>query len=488
MPDPIADLPKLPPGLMRCARTTPGAVCRVAVALMALTAGVAWADDPVLVPPAHHGPAAASQRTERALKELFAAGYTPGPKQLAAVQKLLAPLKQELRDDPRLDYLLGVVELRQGQLKPAAAQFESYIRRSEETDWSAWQALIWALFADKQYEAGLNRLIEYGQLVAGMSQEDEATDAQRDAAQWMGEMVEGLEQTVEASQKKSRNLIEEQSGRLRELLNDELYESFEAGRENVRERVLALDWKVDTAQGGKARKDEEAKRKRSRRVTEQFENAEEERKEKERSADEWKKWLEKNLTDVDKQLGRLEKDYRYLEQRSKSLMQSILTLEQEAAIISQWPVLPGRDQYQQQQQQQGMGYFQNDAQKSSALTQLQTRSYVNQIEYNMSLARLSDTSRQGSEMQRTRAQIVQRYEKATGDLSRQKGEIDQWESRLNAQQRKLATKPPAAKKPAGKPVPRSFKTLCAIDFEVEQQRVYAQFGLKPPLKQRAPGL
>ena len=276
---------------------------------------------------------------------------------------------------------------------------------------------------------------------------------------------------------------------MRELLNDELYEAFEAGRENVRERVLALDWKVDTAQGGKARKDEEAKRKRSRRVTEQFENAEEERKEKERSADEWKKWLEKNLTDVDKQLGRLEKDYRYLEQRSKSLMQSILTLEQEAAIISQWPVLPGRDLYQQQQQQQqGMGYFQNDAQKSSALTQLQTRSYVNQIEYNMSLARLSDTSRQGSEMQRSRAQIVQRYEKATGDLSRQKGEIDQWESRLNAQQRKLATKPPAAKKPAGKPVPRSFKTLCAVDFEVEQQRVYAQFGLKPPLKQRAPGM
>jgi len=426
--------------------------------------------------------APASKAVERLLGEVFDASAVTGPKQPAVVQKLLAQLKREAGDDARLDYVTGVAQLRQGQFKQAGSHFESSIRRSTDNDWPAWQGLIWGHLADRQYAAGLARLDEYAQLIAGAAPVDDASAAQRDAAQWLGEVLEGLEQTIEARQKKDRELLEQQSERLDSLLSDELFDALEAGREAVRERARALDWKLDTARGKKTEQEEQSRRKRADRIADRLKDAGSARDENERTSDEWKKWLDKTLPEIDRQLGKLEKDYSQLEQRARSLLESNAAINSQLNMMQQFPGAGNQGGGQSAQA------FAAEAQRAQAAMQLQYKQYVNQVDYNLTLGKLSQTAQQGLAVQKLRAQSLQRYQKATGEIARQDEKLNDWESRLTVHQKKLASQPSRlqAKKPV-KPVPKSFKMLVSLDFEAEQNRILAQFGLKPSsLKQTEP--
>lgn len=418
-----------------------------------------------------------SKTGQQLLKDVFEASAVSGPRQPAVVQKLLTQLKREIENDSRLDYVVGVAQLRQGQFKQAAVSFESSIRRSTDNDWPAWQAMIWGHLAERNHAAGLARLDEFAQLIGSVSADEGASPEQREAAEWVGEVMEGLDQTIEAKQKKDRELLDQQAERFEALLSDELFEAYEGGREKIRERARALDWKLDVARSKKGEQEEQSRRKRSDRIADRLKEAEGARDENERSADEWKKWLDKTLPEIERQLGKLEKDYGLLEQRARSLLESNVAINSQLNMVQQMPNPGGA---------QGIGA---EAQRAQAMMQLQYKQYVNQVDYNMTLAKLSQTAQQGLSVQKLRAQTLQRYQKATGEIANSDEKLNDWESRLTTQQKKLATQPAklTAKKPA-KPLPRSFKTLVEFDFDAEQKRIYKQYGLAaaPPAADNDP--
>jgi len=88
-------------------------------------------------------------------------GFQSGPKHLQAAQKKLAAARTLAGEDPRIDFAYGLVLLRHGQSRQAAAQFELAIGRPGATYQPAWKALIWTHLTDRQYEKGLGRLDEF---------------------------------------------------------------------------------------------------------------------------------------------------------------------------------------------------------------------------------------------------------------------------------------------------------------------------------------
>src|SRR5579863_4234020 len=143
------------------------------------------------------------------LRAAFDEGYIVGPRRLQAAQKHLADARRLAPGDPRIDYATGLVFLKQGQVKPATAQFDSAIRREGTAYWPAWQAVIWAHLSEKQYETGLARLDEFAVIVRKAEQPDELSEAQREAARWVGQLFEAVSRWPE-SRKFDDLLVEHQ--------------------------------------------------------------------------------------------------------------------------------------------------------------------------------------------------------------------------------------------------------------------------------------
>ncbi|MGE5194340.1 MAG: hypothetical protein ACM3U2_17765, partial [Deltaproteobacteria bacterium] len=85
---------------------------------------------------------------------------------------------------------------------------------------------------------------------------------------------------------------------------------------------------------------------------------------------------------------------------------------------------------------------------------------------------------------RQRADAIQRYETATGQLVKKNADLDKWTTRLKDEKKKLTVqKPPAKgnKKAAGdKKQQFTLKTYVPLEFEVEKEHILA--SLRPPPK------
>jgi len=190
------------------------------------------------------------------LKEAFDVGFQVGPKSMQKAQERFAHVRRLAPGDPRIDYSHGLVLTRQSQMKLAVAQFEAAVGQKGPALWPAWKAAIWGLLAEKQFEPGLNRLVEFAILVhdkAPESATDEAPDEsdrefwedQREAARWIGQLLEALSQLPDA--KKFETLFEERQARALDALGEELSMSVEDGRELLRARALELGMAADVA-------------------------------------------------------------------------------------------------------------------------------------------------------------------------------------------------------------------------------------------------
>src|SRR5579872_3708050 len=119
------------------------------------------------------------------LKRGFDEGFVIGPTRLQEAQKSFAEARRLAPRDPRVDYALGLVLVRQSHLEEAITRFEAAIE-NDKSYWPAWQAAIWARLAANRYEPGLKRLDEYAQAVEEAETRDAVSEAQRDAANWIG--------------------------------------------------------------------------------------------------------------------------------------------------------------------------------------------------------------------------------------------------------------------------------------------------------------
>lgn len=389
------------------------------------------------------------------LKAVFDSGFVVGPSHLKEAEKLVAQARKLAPSDARLDYALGLVCLKQSQIKPAIVRFDAAVKRGDAPWWPAWQALIWAQFVDKRYDQGFKTLEEFAGIVGQAEKPGEVSDKQRDAARWIGQFFESLLRCDEL--KKLREQVVGHEPSLREALGDELAESLEVGREAIRER------EVESGRGSDATYDslEQTRKRRKQESADALDkNLEEAKKTKEtakKTTDEWKKWITDTLPKFDKQLAQLERNYQDLEKQATACQESYVNTGRllTSFTISQPP--PGTD-----------------------VVQMRTQMEAARLQYNVLIGRMSDLSQQATLTIQQRAQAIEEYETATGDLVQKNAKLDKWTSRLNDKKQKLAAQKPGAragnKAHAEKNSHLSLKTFFPLDLEGQRDRLMASFG------------
>lgn len=436
-------------------------------------AAVAVAED---ARPAPAGPAAASPELVARVQKMLDEGFGSGPKRIQATQQELTAAKRQFGDDPRLDYAYALVLLKHGQDKHALVQFETAVKRPGPAYWPAWQALIRGHFVDHQYEKGLKRLDEYAALVARASLDSKITEAQRMAAAWIGETLDALDKTV--MKPPVQALIAQHRQRTVETLGEELREDLERGRDKIAERDIELWEAADKASKAAEARAETVRDNQEEKLTAKEEKLTAARDKAAKNATQWKEWLDEQLPAVDKEFAALEKEYQRLDKRRESLQQSITLVGREITSIQMQSQISSTQFRNQNPYQLPIGVPLNYlAQRQNALLQYQT-------EHNATLDKLTQTSQQGARLRDKRAEIVRRYEQATGDLVKQNADLDKWNARVAEKRKKLDIQA-AGKGKNGKAATDESKTFplkayLPFDPAAERVRMLTSLGVSPP--------
>lgn len=402
------------------------------------------------------------------LKEAFDDGFVIGPKRLQEAAKLLVQARKLAPDEPRVDYAHGLVLLKQSQNKPAVVQFEAAIKHDGGPFWPAWKAAIWSHFVEKQYEPGLKRLVEFARHVREAAP-GEPTAAQRDAAHWIGQILEAL--TIIPDAKKHKGSIAEHQAQTLDALGDSLSLAVEEGRELLRARAVELGIAAAASRDTAEQIDKRRKQDQSDKLDKDLEGVDKAKEEAAKSKDDWKKWLDDALPQFDKQLGQLDKDYLALQQRGAALEQQYIQAGTRlTAINANLSLLNPRNT-----DPITLGNL-----REQALV-MQNQMLAYQVEYNLNLERVSNLAQRAAGVADQRATAIGRYEQATGDLLKKNSDLDKWSTRLKDKKQKLTAKPgKGSKKDVDKKLPASMKTLMPLDLERERDEVLAAFGIQPP--------
>ncbi len=424
------------------------------------------------------------------LKEVFDAGFVVGPRSVQDALGRLDKVRRLAPGEPRIEYSHGLVLVKQSQMKLASAQFEAALTEAGPPFWPAWKAAIWSQLVDKRYETGLNRLVEFSILVGKAGTPEGSTDgpaanssvnstvdstaeksaesapaiteAQREAARWIGQLMEAL--ALLPDSKKPKGLIEERQSRVLEALGEDLEFSVEEGRELLRARAAELELAAVAA------RDTAGQLAKRRKLDKEFDALDKDKGTPPQTKEEWKTWIDDLLAKIDKQLGLLDRDFQSLSQRADGLNRSYAQANaQLTAARANMPLM------------QRMGPMGMVMLKEQMVTYGdQMTAY--QVEYNVVVGQMSDVAERASGIADRRADAIARYEKETGDTIPKNPDLDKWATRLSAKRPKMAAKPAAKavkKDPADKKRVPTLKSLMPLDLEQERDDVLAFFGLRP---------
>lgn len=406
------------------------------------------------------------------LQRAFEDGFVIGPKRLQEAQKHLNQARRLAPDDPRVDFAQGLVLMKQSQMKQAIVQFEAAIERDDSRFWPAWQAAIWAQLAEKRYEPGLKRLVEFAGIVRSAEPPGETSEAQREAARWIGQVIAAASSADDA--KKLDELLAGTSNDVLKAIGDDLWDELEEGRDAIGAREFALGQAAGKARQTAEKSDRVRKDRKAAALDKTIEGAGKQKEDNEKTKEEWKTWIDDVLAKSDKELGRLEKDFNFLDQRAQSLTQSITLVGQELTAMEL--VLNTSNP-----RTTNPLAMQNAAQ---AYMQRQNQMLSYQLDYNATVGRMSDLAQAGAQAAQQRADAITQYEKATGDLTKKNAGLDKWAGRLKNEKQKLTINKPTAKggKAAAdkKPAAITFKSILPFDVVHEKERLLASFA--PPGK------
>jgi hypothetical protein len=357
---------------------------------------------------------------------------------------------------------------RQSQWNQAISQFDAAIE-NDDSYWPAWQAAVWTQLAEKRYESGLRRLVEFAAIVRGSEKPDDISEAQRDAARWIGRVIVALSLTDDSKQ--LDKLLAANCNDVLRALGDDLWQELVEGRDSIAAREIAVGQAAGIARPA-ADKHQQARQERKAVLLDKtIEEAGRARENNEKDKAEWKRWLDDELAHYDKTLGRLERDYKFLDQRLLSLTNSINFVARE---LSAMGLAPGGTDLPN-----GYALGLQDAQQKYLERQNQYQSY--QMDYNSTLERTSDVARAGAHAAKQRAIAIAEYEKETGQLVKKSAGLEKWSIRLKDEKLKLTVNKAAVKgnkagtidKKAAHP---TFKTILPFDLEGERDRLLASFS------------
>ncbi|MCY2962620.1 MAG: hypothetical protein NT069_03045 [Planctomycetota bacterium] len=432
------------------------------------------------------GKSALSNTARALVLEMTAIGLNPGPHQIPILLKPLKPLRRELGEDPRIDYLLGIAQLRHGKYKPAVTHLEEYLRKSSDSDPHTRQLLIWGKLVDRRYEAGFYELAEFARSLRRTSSTDDESDDLEMAAEWVGEIFAAMDALISTTDKPSRQRLESCEAQLRDSLEGNLEGSFEIGKGATRARLQALGWKGDSnrqsqnaAKGMPAppRKGRSSKQK-APDPADLMENT--------KPTEEARPVVATALADVERRLVHLEHQFLSLKNRVQQQSQTSGVIGDELAITREAPVLvtdfgdlrselPSKGPFGGNP---ASPFFENAADRADVVAQLEYRYYISRVDYNHLVERLAQTTREGVSVSGVRAELLEKTPRGAARATDSISGDYVWRTRLDAVPKPVALQPVTVKGKKGITTPRSLRDVMPLDIEGERRRIHRLFGVE----------
>ncbi|MBC7966303.1 MAG: hypothetical protein H7Z17_10315, partial [Fuerstia sp.] len=208
-----------------------------------------------------------------------------------------------------------------------------------------------------------------------------------------------------------------------------------------------------------------------------------------KTAEEWKKILDDQLLNFDKQLSRLERDHTFLEKRGQSIIESQLQLDRDMIQLQQRANTAGANRSNNAGANRTNNGLSTQAVLGTQMDQIQLQKARYQAEYDQTLVAAQQVTQKAQGLIQQRNGVVQQYQKATGQLVKQDASLDKWQGRLKKDTEKL-------KAPVDDKVPavtnkikqvRSFRTYIELDVIEQRERLLDSFGVAMSDKSDRPG-
>ena len=402
---------------------------------------------PVGVPTVHGAdpPFAAKSQLVQALEE----GFEVGSKHAQAANAFLDQARRTAPGDARVFHASGLIQFK--QLKPAQAvvEFERATKTSGAPYWPAWQAWTWLAFRDRKIDEGLARLENL--ITTAAAQTDE--ESVREIVHWAGQVLGAVQRTETDAE--SQETLMRAEARLREPLDDFLEESFDEGLLSLNEVEDRLRDQTDASSQAAAARSQKALKAEQAKLEATLAKATQRKEDVQRSAAEWKTWLDGEVAKFDKQLTSLEKDYNFLQQRKASLEQSISLVGREITAL------------EASRNPNATPLAQNALVDAIGQRRQQMFNYEN--DHSATTLRIFQTAQAGTAIVAQKRASVQQYEQATGTLADAKAKADKWSDRLAARKTRLKPKAAVARTEA-RPV-ITFVSIVPFDLEASRARL-----------------
>lgn len=360
---------------------------------------------------------------------------------------------QTYRNEPSVSYAWGLVLLRHHQPDEAAKQFLASTQAGDQGFLPGRQAVTWTLMLNRKHgdalEAAAALAIDLATRAAvADSNGEDPIETELAAAAWLGEFLAAARTAARSDTE--ANSVDSYLTRVESVFEGPLADAFADGRSSFSKRLQKLMAEAEAARERARQRKQRNSEARTEEIKSALENAEAEKADSKLLAGDAKTWFEETTRKIDRELGRLEKDYQFLKSQDQKLVQAILDTNKSMRLA----------EVQQRAETAAYRAFQG---------QLQTL----ERDRSMLAARAFQTTQSGQRLLAAKQVAIQKYEAATGQLVKRSADLERWQQRLSKEQESLADSRPKA------PVSRrlkSFRILMPFDPEVARQKLEASLS------------
>jgi tetratricopeptide (TPR) repeat protein len=403
------------------------------------------------------------------LSSLLDEGFRLQPEAATAAVAHFERLQKQRPDDPRIQYALALVLLKNFQQAEAIDHLEAAIR-VDSAYLPAWRLRLGLLLKSKEYAQVSERLYELADVVGRAAPSPPSMAVREQTAAYMGRVVAFLQgplgdyEVAEQACQLAKNLDA--------LLGEGLHESFTAGRINLtREHHALLDeveLLTDAAAADKLEQLAEAEAEGA--------ELESERDTVKRTQEQWDAIIKEEVGEIDSKLGALEKRHDSVQQELVTLSDAIIAMRvemQRLAAIRDDAIRDANDGPRRR-----MADTRGIDVRLAAL-QLELDQHLGQ--YDASLRERVQILQAAQGFMRQRQSSLNNYQRATGKAAERVQQLDRWTERIETAAAEAEMEPAAEARPVNalRRRIRNWTTFENLDLDSEKVRLIAEYSVVP---------
>lgn len=405
------------------------------------------------------------------VKDLLEQGFGQSGKSAVEAAEQYATEARRLCDkDPRLDYALGLVYLKNFRTTEALKHFAAAKHRADYPYLPAEQAEIWYLLSRKEYEPGLDRLTQLVKTISDSPAVWPDTATRTNTAHWVGRVIAFLQGP--GSGRNVDTALKRPGMDFRASLSTPYRPAYDAGQLMTQSNHEQFVARVDEVRKNSQTALLEDKNDEHDEIANRREEITGQQNDIERDAKQWKEWLDDQTSQADELLNELEKEYITLEEQDASILRSMRALSIELNVLTQRMANNGASS-------NGANL---DSREGRQLMLRNDQMLRYQAQHNALVRQADLVKRRAQTGMAQRQAAVNRYEKETGTIVEKNAKLQKWSKRIARQEKRLNNHPLAtsAQVTIAEKRVTILRSYVDIDWASEQQRILKTYEAAKP--------